>query len=88
MGIQVFEGLLAGQVAVVTGAGQGNGEAIARGLAACGAQVVLSDVNAAAVEAVAADICKDGDQAIALSFDVTDRAAVDAPPHPRARWRS
>lgn len=78
LGYHVFEGLLAGQVAVVTGAGQGNGEAIARGLAACGAQVVLSDVNAAAAEAVAADICKNDGHAIALTFDVTDRAAVDA----------
>lgn len=75
---QTFPELLAGQVAVVTGAGQGNGAAIARGLAACGAKVVLSDVNAAPVERVAADIRKDGGQAMALTFDVTDRAAVDA----------
>ena len=33
---------LEGKVAVVSGASRGIGEAIARGLAACGAQVILS----------------------------------------------
>jgi len=74
----VFDGLFAGRVAVVTGAGQGNGEAIARGLAASGARVVLSDVNAAGAETVAADIAEQGGQATAINFDVTDRAAAEA----------
>src|SRR3954463_11807148 len=45
-----------GKVAVVTGAAQGIGEAYARALAAEGASVVVSDLNAEAGEKVAADI--------------------------------
>ena len=45
---------LAGRAAFVTGAGQGLGAAIARGLAEAGARVVLADIDAAAVDAVAA----------------------------------
>jgi NAD(P)-dependent dehydrogenase (short-subunit alcohol dehydrogenase family) len=37
--------LLAGQVAVVTGAGQGMGKEIALGLAEAGAAVVVADIN-------------------------------------------
>lgn len=62
-------------IAVVTGAGQGNGAAIARGLAEAGAKVALCDVNAAAVEGIAADIRKRGGVAQAWTLDVADADA-------------
>ena len=36
---------LNGRLALVTGAGRGNGAAIARGLAAAGARVIVTDVD-------------------------------------------
>jgi NAD(P)-dependent dehydrogenase (short-subunit alcohol dehydrogenase family) len=67
-------GLLAGRVALVTGAGSGIGEGIARGMAEAGARVVAVDVNGAAAARVASAL-PDG-----LSFvaDVTERAQCDA----------
>lgn len=61
---------LSGRTAFVTGAGQGLGEAIARGLAEAGARVALADVELANAEAVAAQI--DG---LALRLDVRDEDA-------------
>ena len=40
------EGLLQGKLALVTGAGQGNGRALALGLAAAGARVMAADLRA------------------------------------------
>ena len=51
---------LAGKSAVVTGAAQGIGEACARRFAEEGAGVVCVDVNAAAVDLVAAEIVRLG----------------------------
>lgn len=65
-------------VAVITGAGQGNGAAIARGLAAAGARVALADINAAAVRAVADEIVAQGGTALTEEVDVTDPGAVTA----------
>lgn len=73
-----LNGLLNGQVAVVTGAGQGNGAAIARGLAASGAHVVLSDQHAETADAVTRQIVDSGGKATCLPFDVTDKSAVAA----------
>lgn len=69
--------LLAGQTALVTGAGQGNGAAIAIGLAGHGAMLVCTDVNLAAAERTAASIEQRGGQACALAFDVRDKAAAE-----------
>jgi 3-oxoacyl-[acyl-carrier protein] reductase len=49
-------GELDGRVAVITGSGRGIGEAAARKLAAAGAQVVVSDIDADVAETVARDI--------------------------------
>ena len=56
---------LGGKVAVVNGGSRGIGEAIARGLAACGAQVVLSSRKQQSVQEVADSIIADGGQAVA-----------------------
>lgn len=70
---------LAGQVALVTGAGRGIGRAIAREMAHEGCDVALVDLGAfAGAEAGAAEIRKTGRRAMALSADVTDLAAAEA----------
>lgn len=56
---------LSGKVAVVNGASRGIGEAIARGLAECGAQVVLTSRRQDAVQQVADDIVASGGEAVA-----------------------
>ncbi|MBM3744624.1 MAG: SDR family oxidoreductase [Acidobacteria bacterium] len=72
---------LSGQTAIVTGAAQGIGEAIARRLARAGAAVAVADLNLEGATRVAASIAESG-QARALLLDVTSeesvRRAVDA----------
>jgi len=68
---------LAGQVAVVTGAGRGIGRAIAEMQAREGAKVALIARTAAEIEAVAEGINADGGTARAYRADIVDRAAVD-----------
>ena len=69
---------LRGKVAVVTGAGQGLGEAIARRLAAEGAAVAVVDVEGGLADGVAREIQAAGSRAVAVRTDVTDRASVRA----------
>ena len=69
---------LAGQVAVVTGAGRGIGRAIGRRLAAEGAALVLAARSAANIAAAAAEIEQAGGRADAVATDVRDEASVDA----------
>jgi NAD(P)-dependent dehydrogenase (short-subunit alcohol dehydrogenase family) len=64
-------GLLTGQLALVTGAGQGNGRAVAIGLARAGARVIVTDVRADTAEETAAGIRSLGEQAWAFALDVT-----------------
>ncbi len=59
-----------GDAALVTGAGSGIGEAIARLLAANGVRVVVSDRNAETVERLAGAITAEGGHAIAHAGDV------------------
>lgn len=66
---------LAERVAVVTGAGQGMGRAIAGKLASRGARVAALDLNAAAVEETVAQL---GGAHLALACDVSDSGAVAA----------
>jgi NAD(P)-dependent dehydrogenase (short-subunit alcohol dehydrogenase family) len=66
---------LRGKAALVTGAGQGIGKAIAVRFAAEGAQVLVSDINRATAEAVASEI---GASAKADLTDTSDEAQVKA----------
>jgi NADP-dependent 3-hydroxy acid dehydrogenase YdfG len=65
------EEMLAGQVAVVTGASRGIGLAIARRLGQMGARVSLCARNAANLERAASDLRAAGIQVLALRTDVT-----------------
>ncbi|MGC2399946.1 MAG: SDR family oxidoreductase [Acidobacteriaceae bacterium] len=67
---------LNGQVAVVTGAARGIGEAIAHKLALMGAGVVITARDKFRLEQVKADIEQRGGKAFALTCDLTDEAAV------------
>jgi NAD(P)-dependent dehydrogenase (short-subunit alcohol dehydrogenase family) len=69
---------LKGKVALVTGAGNGIGEATARRLAREGAIVVANDVDVEQARAVVADLRKEGARALAVAADVTRRADVEA----------
>ncbi|MBJ7529653.1 MAG: SDR family oxidoreductase, partial [Nocardioides sp.] len=63
--------------AIVTGAGSGIGRAVATLLAANGAAVVVSDLDATAADAVTAEITAAGGRATALVGDVSDPEVVD-----------
>jgi NAD(P)-dependent dehydrogenase (short-subunit alcohol dehydrogenase family) len=64
------------KVAIVTGAGSGIGEAIARQLAEQGAMVVAADLNEKAASQVAAAIERDGRTAVGIRQDVGDPVSV------------
>jgi 3-oxoacyl-[acyl-carrier protein] reductase len=68
---------LNGQVAIVTGAAQGIGRAIAEVLAQEGASAVIADVNEQAASATASELTAAGHTAIGVGVDVTDRGSTD-----------
>ncbi len=70
------ENRLNGQVAVVTGASSGIGEAIALALAARGVRLGLCARRADALEAVASRVRAAGTEACWRALDITDEAAV------------
>jgi NAD(P)-dependent dehydrogenase (short-subunit alcohol dehydrogenase family) len=79
MGMPMREGsanYLSGKVALVTGAAQGNGRAIARALADPGADLVLVDINATRLEEARAEIASLGRRAVAVVADCSDVAAI------------
>ena len=69
---------LAGQVAVVTGAGRGIGRAVATALAREGAGVALAARSAAELEGAAHEIRQAGGRALTMPTDVRQEAAVEA----------
>jgi|DEB0MinimDraft_10_1074344.scaffolds.fasta_scaffold00088_4 3-oxoacyl-[acyl-carrier protein] reductase len=70
--------LLTDRVAVVTGAGQGIGEAAARALAQFGCRVAICDWNAETLATTAETIRASGGTVLSSVLDVRDPAAVEA----------
>lgn len=67
------------RVAVVTGAGQGMGLAIAHACAREGARIVVADINDQTIEAAVEEIkSQEGVDAIGLKVDITNRPQVEA----------
>ena len=71
-------GRLDGKVALITGAGHGQGAAGARLFAFEGAAVAVADVNGENAEAVAGEIVAAGGRGIAVVADVSDPSAAEA----------
>ncbi|PZX14480.1 gluconate 5-dehydrogenase [Palleronia aestuarii] len=74
MSLDLFD--LSGKRALITGSSQGIGAALARGLAAAGAEIVLNGRDAAKLEVAAEALRESGAVVHALAFDVTDHEAV------------
>jgi NAD(P)-dependent dehydrogenase (short-subunit alcohol dehydrogenase family) len=70
--INAIAGLLNDEVAVVTGAGRGNGAAIAKGLAAAGARVCVADIDIQTATQLAHAIDPEGNRAIAVGWNIAD----------------
>ena len=64
------------KVALVTGASSGIGAAVAKGLAQAGAKVVLAARRIEKLQQNIADIQEQGDEAIAVAMDVTDKTSI------------
>ncbi len=69
---------LSGKVALVNGASRGIGEAIAHGLASCGAEVVLSSRSLEGVQAVADAINEQGGKATARACHAGELGDIEA----------
>lgn len=65
------------KVGIVTGAGRGIGEAIARRLSEEGAKVVISDIDLPAAENVVKELKNSGRDALAIKANVADKAQVE-----------
>jgi 3-oxoacyl-[acyl-carrier protein] reductase len=66
-----------GKIAIVTGAGQGIGEAYAKALAREGAAVVVADINGEKGRAIAAEITSGGGRATFVETDVSSPESAD-----------
>jgi 3-oxoacyl-[acyl-carrier protein] reductase len=75
---------LDGRSALVTGAGGGIGAAVAAAFAQAGAAVLVTDIDAAAADAVAKTIVADGGRAQSLALDVRDAASAATAVHAAA----
>ena len=69
---------LKNKVAVITGAGSGIGEGIARAAAAAGMKVVVADIDLPGAQAVVDDLVAGGAEALAVKVDVADLNSVTA----------
>jgi gluconate 5-dehydrogenase len=75
MSLKLFD--LTGRRALVTGSSQGIGLALARGVGAAGASVVLNGRDQAKLDAAAERLRTEGISVDITAFDVTDSAAVE-----------
>jgi NAD(P)-dependent dehydrogenase (short-subunit alcohol dehydrogenase family) len=66
------------RIAIVTGAGQGIGRAIALGFAREGARVAIADVNEESANTVKNEIEASGERALAIRTDVSNEKSVQA----------
>lgn len=64
------------RIALITGAGQGMGKAVAQALANESIRIVVNDINSAAAEQTAQELRNSGAKALAIPADVTDKDAV------------
>jgi gluconate 5-dehydrogenase len=69
---------LSGKVALVAGGSRGIGLAVAEGLASAGAKVVVANSTPDQGERAAAQIRAQGHDALAIPFDIRQRASIDA----------
>lgn len=76
MSLTLFD--LTGKRALITGSSQGIGHALARGLAAAGAEIVMNGRDSAKLGQAAAALRTEGHAVYTLAFDVTDHAGVRA----------
>jgi gluconate 5-dehydrogenase len=75
MSLKLFD--LSGRIVLVTGSSKGLGLAMAEGLAAAGAEVILNARNAGELEQARERLAAAGNRVRALPFDVTDESAVE-----------
>lgn len=78
---------LDGKVAVVTGAAQGLGRAIALALGAHGASVVVADIDADGCDAAAAGLRASGIDCLPVACDVADGGAIERLADAALGWR-
>ncbi|KAI4129295.1 MAG: hypothetical protein LQ338_002304 [Usnochroma carphineum] len=71
------QGMLSGQVAIITGSGQGIGAEAAKLFAREGAKVVVQDIDTAKAQSVTQTINESGGKAIAVPGDILDAAHID-----------
>ncbi len=69
---------LQGRIALVTGAAQGIGRAIALELAAAGATLALADMNEAKLAETAAELAAAGSTAAAFTINVSSQESIEA----------
>jgi 3-hydroxybutyrate dehydrogenase len=74
---ELGEARLDGKVALITGAASGIGRGIAHAFARAGAKLAIIDLDRPQAHATAADLSRQGAQAIALGVDVADETQVD-----------
>jgi NAD(P)-dependent dehydrogenase (short-subunit alcohol dehydrogenase family) len=64
------------RVIIITGAGQGIVRIFAKAFAQAGAHAVIAEINQTKAASVAAEIMKDGGEALAVTTDVADEASI------------
>ncbi|MEP2027274.1 MAG: SDR family oxidoreductase [Paracoccaceae bacterium] len=76
MSLQLFD--LTNKTALITGSSQGIGFALARGMAAAGASIVINGRDTKKLSEAASKLASDGATVHSLAFDATDHGAVKA----------